>query len=96
MAGILVSGASALIRGEKLPAKRGLYVFGAGVIGIMPALPLPHASPGILGSFLLPGLAVTAVILILGFAGGLSLARFQPEISRGSGVLSMLPGPPLS
>lgn len=92
LAAILVSGACALITGEELPLNASFYGFGRGVIGILAGVPLVGVPLGLLASFLLPGLAVTVVTLAVGVGGGMLLARAQPEISRETGILSMLAG----
>ena len=92
LAGILASGASALLSGLELPLNKYVNRVGRGTIGMLAALPLAGVGLGELAGYLAPGLVVALVIVAAGIAGGLLLARTEPEISRETGVLSMLAG----
>lgn len=92
LAGILASGASALLSSRELPLNRYVNRVGRGTIGMLAALPLAGTGLRELSGYLAPGLVVAAVIVLAGIAGGLLLARTEPEISRETGVLSMLAG----
>lgn len=91
---IVVSGASALGTGRELKINAKFYNFCRGIIGVLAAVPLAGVPPAELLHYLLPGLASAAVIIGIGFVGGLSLARYAGKqgISRETGVLSMLSG----
>lgn len=91
LAGILAAGSSAIINGRELPVNKLLYTFGAGIVGIMAAVPLLSESPATLSRFLLPGVMVAAFTISAGITGGLLLSRLQPSISRETGILSTLP-----
>lgn len=69
-----------------------LYTFGAGIVGIMAAVPLLNESPAALARFLLPGVVVAAFTISVGIGGGLLLSHIQPSISRETGILPMLAG----
>ncbi|MDO5512574.1 AbrB family transcriptional regulator [Corynebacterium sp.] len=92
LAGILASGASALLSGVELPLNRYVNRVGRGTIGMLAGLPLAGVALGELAGYLAPGLVVALVIVAAGIGGGLLLARAEPEISRETGVLSMLAG----
>lgn len=101
VAGIVVSGATALLTNRELPLNRYVNRSGRGIIGILAALPLIGVPLSQTLSFLLPGILVTVVTLGIGIAGGMLLARSQKEISAETGILSMLAGaaslmPPLA
>ncbi len=91
---IVVSGISALGTGRELKINAKFYNFCRGIIGVLAAVPLAGVPPAELLHYLLPGLASAAVIIGIGFVGGLSLARYAgPQgISRETSVLSMLSG----
>lgn len=101
VAGILVSGAAALIGDRELPLNRHVSRIGRGIIGILAGLPLIGVPLLQLLGFLPAGLLVAAVTLAIGIAGGILLARSQARISPETGILSMLAGgaslmPPLA
>lgn len=97
---IVVSGFSALGTGRELKVNAKFYNFCRGIIGVLAAVPLAGVPPAELLHYLLPGLASAAVIIGIGFVGGLSLAQYAGRKSRGgeltvsreTGVLSMLSG----
>lgn len=92
LAGILASGASALLSGVELPLNRFVNRVGRGTIGMLAGIPLAGVALGELAGYLVPGLVVALVVVVSGIVGGLLLARTEPEISRETGVLSMLAG----
>ncbi|MDO5668385.1 MAG: AbrB family transcriptional regulator [Corynebacterium sp.] len=92
LAAIIVSGAMALGTGRELDVNVGVYRFGRGVIGMLAGLPLVGIPLATLGGLLVPGLLVSVVTIGIGVAGGLLLARREAEISRETGILSMLAG----
>ncbi|GAB3698073.1 AbrB family transcriptional regulator [Corynebacterium nasicanis] len=92
LAGILAAGSSALLSGVELPLNKYVNRVGRGTIGILAGLPLAGVALGELAGFLAPGLVVALVVVGAGIGGGLLLARTEPEISRETGVLSMLAG----
>ena len=96
LAGIIVSGASALGTGRELKLNATFYQFCRGIIGVLAALPLAGVPVGELARYLVPGLVSAAVIVGIGFVGGLLLARYSTKrgegVSRETGVLSMLSG----
>lgn len=92
LAGILASGASALLSGVELPLNRFVNRVGRGTIGMLAGIPLAGVALGELAGYLAPGLVVALVVVVAGIVGGLLLARTEPEISRETGVLSMLAG----
>lgn len=94
LAAILVSGASALGTGRELKVNARFYQFCRGIIGVVAALPLAGVPPAELVPYLVPGLVSAAVIVGIGFIGGLLLARYAGAdgVSRETGVLSMLSG----
>lgn len=101
VAGILVSGSAALLGNRELPLNRYVSRTGRGIIGILAGLPLIGIPLMQLLGFLPAGLLVAAVTLAIGIAGGVLLARSQPQISPETGILSMLAGgaslmPPLA
>lgn len=101
LAGILVSGAAALLADRELPLNPYVNRLGRGIIGILAGLPLVGVPAGQIAGFLVPGLFVSVVTLAIGIAGGMLLARSQQEISPETGILSMLAGgaslmPPLA
>lgn len=96
---IVVSGFSALGTGRELKVNATFYNFCRGIIGVLAAVPLAGVPPAELLHYLLPGLVSAAVIIGIGFVGGLSLARYAGNknddalaVSRETGVLSMLSG----
>lgn len=99
---IIVSGFSALGTGRELKVNAKFYNFCRGIIGVLAAVPLAGVPPAELLHYLLPGLASAAVIIGIGFVGGLSLAGYAERktrklnheltVSRETGVLSMLSG----
>lgn len=90
LAGIICSGVSALGTGRELKVNHRFYQFCRGIIGILAALPLIGIPPADLLPFILPGLVSAAVIVGIGFAGGLMLSNYG--VSRETGVLSMMSG----
>ncbi|RNE48191.1 AbrB family transcriptional regulator [Corynebacterium alimapuense] len=92
LAAIIASGAMALGSGDELPINEGFYRFGRGIIGMLAGLPLVGVPLGELGGYLLPGLFVAIVTLGIGVGGGLLLAAREREVSRETGILSMLAG----
>ncbi|MFC6317561.1 AbrB family transcriptional regulator [Corynebacterium gerontici] len=92
LGGIVVSASMALGTRKELPMNKRLFSFGRGFIGIIAALPLLATGVGTLLTFVLPGMAVTAITLGIGIIGGLLLAHFQTAISKQTGILSMLAG----
>ena len=83
LAGILGAGSVALVTEEDLPVNEHLFTFARGTVGVFAALPLVGMNPL---PYLLPG----AVVIGMGFVGGLILANHG--VSRETGVLSLLPG----
>ncbi|MDO5668386.1 MAG: AbrB family transcriptional regulator [Corynebacterium sp.] len=92
LAGILASGASALASGVELPLNKFVNRVGRGTIGMLAGIPLAGVALGELAGYLAPGLVVALVVVAAGIIGGLLLARTESEISRETGVLSMLAG----
>ena len=72
---------------EDLPVNEHLFTFARGTVGVFAALPLVGMNPL---PYLLPGVVAGAVVISLGFVGGLILANHG--VSRETGVLSLLPG----
>ena len=87
LAGILGSGSVALVTEEDLPVNEHLFTFARGTVGVFAALPLVGMNPL---PYLLPGVVAGAVVIGMGFVGGLVLANHG--VSRETGVLSLLPG----
>ena len=87
LAGILGAGSVALVTEEDLPVNEHLFTFARGTVGVFAALPLVGMNPL---PYLLPGVVAGAVVISLGFVGGLVLANHG--VSRETGVLSLLPG----
>ena len=75
------------IRDSDLPVNEHLFTFARGTVGVFAALPLVGMNPL---PYLLPGVVAGAVVISLGFVGGLILANHG--VSRETGVLSLLPG----
>lgn len=94
LAGIICSGISALGTGRELPVNKKFYQFCRGIIGILAAVPLIGVPPGELVPSLVPGLVSAAVIVGIGFVGGMLLADYSGKdgVSRETGVLSMMSG----
>lgn len=87
LAGILGAGSVALVTEEDLPVNEHLFAFARGTVGVFAALPLVGMNPL---PYLLPGVVAGAVVIGMGFVGGLILANHG--VSRETGVLSLLPG----
>ena len=87
LAGILGAGSVALATQDDLPVNEHLFTFARGTVGVFAALPLVGMNPL---PYLLPGVVAGAVVISLGFVGGLILANHG--VSRETGVLSLLPG----
>ena len=87
LAGILGAGSVALVTQDDLPVNEHLFTFARGTVGVFAALPLVGMNPL---PYLLPGVVAGAVVIAMGFAGGLVLANHG--VSRETGVLSLLPG----
>lgn len=87
LAGILGAGSVALVTEEDLPVNEHLFTFARGTVGVFAALPLVGMNPL---PYLLPGVVAGAVVIGMGFAGGMILANHG--VSRETGVLSLLPG----
>ena len=87
LAGILGAGSVALVTEEDLPVNEHLFTFARGTVGVLAALPLVGMNPL---PYLLPGVVAGAVVIGMGFVGGLVLANHG--VSRETGVLSLLPG----
>lgn len=87
LAGILGAGSVALVTEEDLPVNEHLFTFARGTVGVFAALPLVGMNPL---PYLLPGVVAGAVVISLGFVGGLILANHG--VSKETGVLSLLPG----
>ncbi|MGV0373170.1 AbrB family transcriptional regulator [Corynebacterium pilbarense] len=87
LAGILGAGSVALVTQDDLPVNEHLFTFARGTVGVFAALPLVGMNPL---PYLLPGVVAGAVVIAMGFAGGLILANHG--VSRETGVLSLLPG----
>ncbi|MDL0402907.1 AbrB family transcriptional regulator [Corynebacterium lehmanniae] len=87
LAGILGAGSVALVTEEDLPVNEHLFTFARGTVGVFAALPLVGMNPL---PYLLPGVVAGAVVIGMGFVGGLILANHG--VSRETGVLSLLPG----
>ena len=87
LAGILGAGSVALVTEDDLPVNEHLFTFARGTVGVFAALPLVGMNPL---PYLLPGVVAGAVVISLGFVGGLILANHG--VSRETGVLSLLPG----
>ena len=87
LAGILGAGSVALVTEEDLPVNEHLFTFARGTVGVFAALPLVGMNPL---PYLLPGIVAGAVVIGMGFAGGMILANHG--VSRETGVLSLLPG----
>ena len=87
LAGILGAGSVALVTEDDLPVNEHLFTFARGTVGVFAALPLVGMNPL---PYLLPGVVAGAVVIAMGFAGGLILANHG--VSRETGVLSLLPG----
>ena len=77
----------ALVTEEDLPVNEHLFTFARGTVGVFAALPLVGMNPL---PYLLPGVVAGAVVIGMGFVGGLILANHG--VSRETGVLSLLPG----
>ncbi|MCS5478189.1 AbrB family transcriptional regulator [Corynebacterium sp. YIM 101645] len=92
LAGILAAGAAALLGRAELPLNTWVNRVGRGTIGMLAGIPLAGVPLAELAGYLAPGLVVAVVIVAAGILGGLLLARMEPEISRETGVLSMLAG----
>ncbi|MCQ4622931.1 AbrB family transcriptional regulator [Corynebacterium sp. CCUG 65737] len=93
LAAIIISGISALGTGRELHVNKQFYAFCRGIIGVLAAVPLAGVPPRELLHYLVPGLVSAAVIVGIGFFGGLSLAGYsRGRVSRETGVLSMLSG----
>ncbi len=90
LGGIVGSGAVALVSGRDLPLNEHLFTFARGIIGVFAALPLVGIPPRELLPFLIPGLAMSAAVLVLAVLGGVWLGNHG--VSRETGVLSLLPG----
>lgn len=87
LAGILGAGSVALVTQDDLPVNEHLFTFARGTVGVFAALPLVGMNPL---PYLLPGVVAGAVVIAMGFAGGLVLSNHG--VSRETGVLSLLPG----
>ncbi|MGV0343881.1 AbrB family transcriptional regulator [Corynebacterium lehmanniae] len=87
LAGILGAGSVALVTEEDLPVNEHLFTFARGTVGVFAALPLVGMNPL---PYLLPGVVAGAVVIGMGFVGGLVLANHG--VSLETGVLSLLPG----
>lgn len=87
LAGILGAGSVALVTQDDLPVNEHLFTFARGTVGVFAALPLVGMNPL---PYLLPGVVAGAVVIAMGFAGGLVLANHG--VSQETGVLSLLPG----
>ena len=87
LAGILGAGSVALVTQDDLPVNEHLFTFARGTVGVFAALPLVGMNPL---PYLLPGVVAGAVVIGMGFVGGLILANHG--VSRETGVLSLLPG----
>lgn len=92
LAAIVGAGGMALGTGQDLPIHPLVKRVGRSLIAIMAAAPIVAADPHELVHFVLPGLAMSFITIGIGIVGGLLLARHEPEISRETGVLSMLAG----
>ncbi|MEJ5927896.1 AbrB family transcriptional regulator [Corynebacterium sp. H128] len=92
LAAILAAAGMSISTGRDLPVHRMVSRVGRNLIAIMAAAPIVAADPVELTHFILPGLAMAVITIGIGIVGGLMLARSTPEISRETGVLSMLAG----
>lgn len=92
LAAIVGSASIALYTGQDLPIHPLIKRLGRSLIAIMAAAPIVAADPRELAHFVLPGLTVSVITIGIGVIGGLLLARSEKEISRETGVLSMLAG----
>lgn len=92
LAAIVGSASVALYTGQDLPVHPLIKRVGRSLIAIMAAAPIVAADPRELAHFILPGLVVSFITIGIGILGGLMLARSEKEISRETGVLSMLAG----
>ena len=92
LSGILVAGSTALVMRKELVLNKHLEKSGRGVIGVLAGLPLVGVSIGEVTPFLLPGLAVSAITVVLGMCAGLILAKSVRDTSPQTGILCMLPG----
>lgn len=90
LAGILCSGFSALSTSRELKVNNRFYQFCRGIIGILAALPLIGVPFRDVLPFIVPGLVSAAVIVGIGFVGGMLLSRYG--VSQETGVLSMMSG----
>lgn len=92
LAAIVASGTVAVTTGETLRVPGFLGEFAKGNVAILAAAPIAGAGLAQAAGLLLPALVVTVFTIILGVAGGLLLNRIAPEISRETGILSLLAG----
>lgn len=92
LAAIVASAGLALSTSKELPVHPLLKRVSRSLIAIIAAAPIAASDPKDLAHFILPGLVISAITIGIGIAGGLLLAKQVPEISRETGVLSMLAG----
>lgn len=92
LAGILVSATVAVVKSEELHLNRHFFNFCRGFIGVLAGTPLISASLSDIARFILPGIFTSLVTVGIGLGGGLLLAHSQKEISKETGILSMLAG----
>lgn len=92
LAAIVVSATVAITTGQRLQVPNAMGDFAKGNVAILAAAPIAGAGLAEATGLLLPALVVTVFTILIGVLGGLVLHRLAPEISKETGILSMLAG----
>ncbi|MBI8999727.1 AbrB family transcriptional regulator [Corynebacterium sp. CCM 9185] len=92
IASILVAATAAVATGRSITLSGRASRAARAVIAILAAAPLTATPATQLVNYLIPGLVVSAATIGIGVTGGLLLHHAHREISRSTGVLSMLAG----
>lgn len=92
VAGILASGAMALVSRRELPLNSAVERAARGVIGVLAGLSLVGVDYGSMLHFIVPGIVVALVTVGIGVGSGVLLSRHEREVSVETGILGMLPG----
>lgn len=92
VAGILASGAMALVSRRELRLNSAVERAARGVIGVLAGLSLVGVDYGSMLHFIVPGIVVALVTVGIGVGSGVLLSRHEKEVSVETGILGMLPG----